>query len=808
MTEREGSIRLCSINAVDEKGRTALCRACKTGKYSEVKELLTNPVIDICLEDNSGLSPLEYAVKRNHLDCAALITDEAYRRLKNPNNEFLIKLRAELNPTEESTFDENLFRQSIENDPKAATKYLNQFAVSHNFVYEFKEMDKIFGVKNVKTSALASVLNDSILPSQLDEKLDCLKHPVLKRVLDIKWELFAAQKYYQQLILHILMLMALSNDLYSTSTFNEFNNIEYDEQNHGEWVKAIADVWVQPSFALWVFILVFCFFAFIHLRHLKPSLFLKLTRWMYDGKYEIQPNFVIPHAAVYKEKARSWLLRRTLLWTLFIVIPLVCFMKYVLPSISKTIVEWIILFNFYFTFIVVWLCALYFLLQEMQELLGEDPWIYECIQDANFFGKIFWRLALIFVPFFTPFMTAYRKYYASFTNKLQLVTFLLILGPYTIANWPQYFENAISTEYIAPFVTISLWMLSLQYLEVNKTAGYLLPVLSDVAGDAWDFLIIYGVFQIGITCAFYFIFRDVSEAYSTFWASFTSTYFVMYGAIGMDELTLGEGDDAITEAVLTFGYLLRMFQCAVMSILLINLLLAMMNKTVDRNWEKLQSRALTSYARAVLRLETMLGLNEVTRKNLMEISFSKGTSEFNPLFNEHISKLELSEQGIAMDNFVDDDEKNALTDKVNLLVQQNNELQKEVDEVKTEMKCQVQELKKSMHAQLEEILRITEVLGRTALCRACKIYEEVKKPLVDHMIDICLKDYLGLVPMEYALKPAEEPDFDENLFLLTIEIDADAAFTYLDQFVVSHNYDYEFKVMDKIFGTKNVNTSE
>ncbi|OQR95466.1 hypothetical protein THRCLA_07840 [Thraustotheca clavata] len=125
------------------------------------------------------------------------------------------------------------------------------------------------------------------------------------------------------------------------------------------------------------------------------------------------------------------------------------------------------------------------------------------------------------------------------------------------------------------------WILLLQFLEVNGSAGYLLPILKDVVGDVWDFLIFHAVFQCGITCAFYRVLVG-PNAYKSLWASFASTYFVMYGEIGMGELTKvdDESEEPLSRAEINFSYLLRMFQYAVMSILLLNLLLAMKNKTL------------------------------------------------------------------------------------------------------------------------------------------------------------------------------------------------------------------------------------
>ncbi|OQR88641.1 hypothetical protein ACHHYP_06712, partial [Achlya hypogyna] len=192
------SIRNHAVNAVDAKGRTALSHACEAGDYAAVQKLLLEPRIDINLEDHSGMSPLEYAEKRQHFNCAALVRNEAHYRASDPNNAFVTHLRAELTVADGADFDERLFRQAVENDPAAASKYLDQFVTTSRYDYHFTQLDAVCGRTNVKRSALYAILNDSGFDD--DAKHDCLQHVVLQRVLDIKWELFGARKYYQQLL--------------------------------------------------------------------------------------------------------------------------------------------------------------------------------------------------------------------------------------------------------------------------------------------------------------------------------------------------------------------------------------------------------------------------------------------------------------------------------------------------------------------------------------------------------------------------------------------------------------------------------
>ncbi|OQR94950.1 hypothetical protein ACHHYP_00794 [Achlya hypogyna] len=711
------SIREHTVNAVDAEGRTSLSHACEAGDYALVQKLLLEPFIDINLEDISGMSPLEYAENRGHHQCAALIKDEAYYRANDPNNAFLAHLRAELTVTDGADFDERLFRQAIENDPNAAAKYLDQFVSTSRYNYQFTQLVAVCGRSNVKSSALYSILNDSIIGDTT--KHDCLQHVVLQRMLDIKWELFGARKYFQQLLLYIVMLMSMTilvSSGYSIDKVMILYDKDFEDWTDEDSEMAESSLRIQPQFVVWLFTCIFTLFGFVHLRHLKPEMFTKLTRWMYDGRYVFDAAFVIPQVAVYKSKARVYLFLKTLLWAVVLTIPCVVG----LAMLGDDNFGYFLQYQAIAAPCVLWACAAYFLLLEILELYGEDPWIYHRRQNASCIGKVYWTFILVFVlPFATPFMTSYRKYYASFTNKLQLLTYSLILGPFAWLHYIRFHALMRESEQMSEalldiylclgaFLTISLWMLSLQYLEVNKTAGYLLPIVKDVMRDVWDFLIFYGVFQCGLSCAYYFIFQQKADSYKTLWASFRATYFVMYGENGVGDFNAkvdkpkqhalpGSGnktqEHVLPGPIMHFGFILRMFHCAVMVVLLLNLLLAMMNKTVDRNWDKLQTRALASYARCILRLETMLGQTEAARAKLSYISTKSGPV-LNPIFDEIVPKHAQLESGTT-------EKKATVEEAIESLALQNARLEQQLAQLTT-----------MMQGQMGDILAATQKLHR------------------------------------------------------------------------------------------------
>ncbi|OQR85690.1 hypothetical protein ACHHYP_11541 [Achlya hypogyna] len=705
------SARVNAINAVDGKGRTALARACHGGNFDEVRRLLAHPHVDLNQEDDSGMSPLEWAIKHNHHACASLVRNEAYYRATHPDNSFQSHLLAELQSAD-AIFDERLFRQAVETDPASAMKYLDQFVTSDRYDYHFKQLDAIYGRRNVKSSALYAILNSNVLPAQDETKYVCLQHVVMQRILDIKWELFAERMYLFQLLIFGLMMTAMT--MVVASSYAITVAIADEEAGMEVESSSTTGITIQLMFHLWSITCIYCLCAKTQLGSLQPEYLWRLARWMHDGVWApFDRNVHVPSLTMFKSRAKWWLFKRSLLMTLFFAGPWCFYFGFIFNGVlGLDPISVMVLGTVMTTSIVLCVTAVYFLILEYRELLGEDPWIHERRANAGVCGWLFWTIVLVFfLPLGTPFMRRYKKYFSSWFNILQLITYICIL-PFAVLSLacllPEY-QGRIKDVYLClgAFITLSLWMLSLQYLEVNKTAGYLLPMLMDALGDVWDFLVFYGVFQCGLTCAFYFIFQQKSDAYRTLWASFRTTYFVLYGENGVDDFTETDtdGDRVLPALIIQFGYILRMFHCAVMVVLLLNLLLAMMNKTVDRNWDKIHARALSSYARSVLRLEMMLGQTEAERDSLIFLTprwyYSGAVAEhiplaqngslrlLNPAFTEPIAKHDLA--GGQLPDAEEEDTKRLQT-KVAELTAQNVALRIQMEAAHERMEHKVDKL--------------------------------------------------------------------------------------------------------------------
>ena len=140
-----------------------------------------------------------------------------------------------------------------------------------------------------------------------------------------------------------------------------------------------------------------------------------------------------------------------------------------------------------------------------------------------------------------------RKYMSNAVNAVQIMVFLLIMLVYVPCQLGFIPESVVVREYqlcMSGTICLALWILSLQYLEVHPTAGYLLPMMHGLLLDSVRFSILYGVFQglhsifhsylmstlVGLTCAYYILLQG-SDGYESVLHTFITVYFVLFGQI-------------------------------------------------------------------------------------------------------------------------------------------------------------------------------------------------------------------------------------------------------------------------------------
>ncbi|OQR90590.1 hypothetical protein ACHHYP_05390, partial [Achlya hypogyna] len=620
------------FDAQDTDGETPLTVAARHGVLSNVKFLLGHDV-DVDIPTKAGASALMLAALGGHVAIVdELLEHFADIELVDPHGQTVLdQLEHWLGkhgdaPSPQATILDKLQKEAQirENSPMYQEKLARSLvAMRPDEAFRCQGFAKVLGCSATLAQAL---LDDHIVVSRHDAafhdlavvygptaasgaltavvKLDtkdpdatfatqktCLEHPVFNRLLVIKWELFGQRKYLEQLLMNMLLLL-------TTTT----SSLLFDD-------KTTTAAPPAATFFVGMAAIVFVAFGLLAVQALRPMPLWQLARLVHDGRYTFDPRVVIQNLPAKKAFVRRCLLTATLVATLVVTVPLLVFMRHL------DVDSWFPVFNN----LVLATTAVFFLHNELQE------------------AKI-----------------GLRQYLASTMNVAQLLIYTVVLLVFVPVNLD---VIDVSTEFqvgLGGFLTLALWVLSLQFLEVVPSASFVLPMMADLFGDISNFFILFGVFQVGMTITFYQLFRvkpadDSHDAFDGIGQSFMTTYFVAFGQLATD--ALGVFTDA-TSDLYVFTALLMMLHSAVVVIVLLNVLLAMMNKTVDGGLEKAKARALLSYARCILRLEEAMGLDADSTVGLLHLTPMTGTRErtplvstfgpvLNPVFGEHVDKAGL-----------------------------------------------------------------------------------------------------------------------------------------------------------------------
>ncbi|EQC28403.1 hypothetical protein SDRG_13732 [Saprolegnia diclina VS20] len=259
------------------------------------------------------------------------------------------------------------------------------------------------------------------------------------------------------------------------------------------------------------------------------------------------------------------------------------------------------------------LSGAYFLLFELAELFGEVPAESRVVHVASWplwlqHGAYWACVAPFDVLSQFALMLLGRSeatYYSSFFNALQMPTFFVVTG-YAIGqlvatpdagNVPQLVLGTV--------LTFLLWALSVQYLEVHGTAGFLIPMMRAMLLDVSRFLAFYLPFQFAFGFAYYLLFQSMTEisAYDSLPKSFLQTFLVL-----LQQFDASNFAKLPTTSAVLLGYTLLLTHATLVMVMLLNVLIAMMTKSVEARMEKAKREALVSFAACVLRSEKTQGL--------------------------------------------------------------------------------------------------------------------------------------------------------------------------------------------------------
>ncbi|KDO31144.1 hypothetical protein SPRG_22130 [Saprolegnia parasitica CBS 223.65] len=551
------------IDCCDKTGRSALMLAAVAG-HGDVAEYLVNHLADIVLIDKNGATVLDQLATfcrgqppskdgcrdSPQAQILEMLLKEAQTRATSQAYRDKVALSMVTQTTDEVFGGDGAkFGNAIQCSSKLGQTFLDDFITLSRHEATFSKLDVLYG-SCAEKGALDTVLSMTSTDADavFETKKTCLEHIAFRRLLEIKWELFAQRKYIEQLLMNVLLLLTMTT-----------SSVLFTDE--------------RPP----LLVLIFGISA------------VTLVAVAYAVVQDV--SLVIPDLPRKKAMVRHSLMLLTTGLTLACVLPLLMFAD------ALGMDTWFACFNNG----VLGLTALYFVVNEAQEMKAD-----------------------------------LRGYLASTMNKAQLLIYLLIVTVFV----PMKMEwVAVSFQVqvgVGGFLTLALWVLSLQFLEVVPSASFLLPMMADILADIWNFS--------SSLASFKSLFRRKSdEAFGSLAQSFMTTYFVAFGQVPLSSLdAFNDASDVYSDIMYTATALLMMLHSAIVVVVLLNVLLAMMNKTVDGGLNKAKTQALISYAQCIFRIEGAMALDENETKAVIHLGTNKrGDLVLNPIFAERISKAQL-----------------------------------------------------------------------------------------------------------------------------------------------------------------------
>ncbi|OQR84040.1 ankyrin repeat protein [Achlya hypogyna] len=613
------------IDAQDNMGHTALMMAAQAGHISNVRFLLSEGVdADVDLQDKTGKTALMYAATAGHDEVVDMLVKAlADLTIMDANGCTVIShlnewvhancIHGRVNPSSPQARILDSLRK--ESRMRATShEYKEKLALSMTSL----TTEEVFSGNGFAKALACSInlgqtfLNDCV---QLDRheaqffNLDLAygkqsSYSALHAVLNVRSGdpdyVFLAKKACLE---HIVMyrLLAIKWEL--------FGQRKYIEQLLMDLLLLLAMTTSSVLFQDEEPPIVVCYFglatmifvavAFGVVQVLRPALLWRLARFSYDRRLHMDPEMVIPDLWGRKAFVRRCLGFLVLALTGAGVVPMAMGLRQLneetwFPPLCHGVLG---------------LTAMYFIANEFKEL--------------RHIG---------------------RKYLSSRMNCAQLLIYFLILVVFVPIKFGFIDATFELHVILGSFLSLALWVLSLQFLEVVPSASYLLPMFADLFGDIYNFFIVFGIFQVGLTITFYQLFRRQPEdtAFSSPGQSFLTTYFVMFGQVPLDSLRVfADSSSAASEVMYVATTVLIMMHSAVVVVILLNVLLALMNQTVTSGLEKAKSQALASYASCILRLEGAMNLSEDETLELTHLPCPDGHRVLNPIFTERVPKAVL-----------------------------------------------------------------------------------------------------------------------------------------------------------------------
>ncbi|KDO29610.1 hypothetical protein SPRG_05563 [Saprolegnia parasitica CBS 223.65] len=255
-------------------------------------------------------------------------------------------------------------------------------------------------------------------------------------------------------------------------------------------------------------------------------------------------------------------------------------------------------------------------------------------------------------------------YLESYWNRVQLPTFVLVLV-YVVCEFTAPFSANMRVYAGIPMLFL-LFIMCVQYLEVFPAVGYLLPMMRRMLADVFFYLVFYFPIQCAYASAYYLLFKsqggnlkpyepepafssnftsamgcffpsanasssatslklleilktkdknDMFQGYETVPKSFLTTYLVSFGQINVEPF-----DQLASPSAYVLGYFLLVTHATIVVVILLSVLIAMMNKTMDAHFAQDKAQACVTFAECVLRMGKVK-TSTTRRGNLQQLGY-------------------------------------------------------------------------------------------------------------------------------------------------------------------------------------------
>ncbi|KAG9413454.1 hypothetical protein AC1031_012672 [Aphanomyces cochlioides] len=448
-----------NVDAIDITGKTALMYAADSGNHRVVTMLLEQ-FADIDMEDFEGNTALMIVsdVIKNNADmdvapwvmCKSLLKKESVYRSSSTEYRQRFQANVENHIRKNGTFNASLFRRAIN-----------------------LHLDAIYG-SDVIQSALYHALNPQNIEMQARMNKSILLHLVMRRILELKWELFGQRIYLEQFFLYVLLATSMT-----ISTMSIFGTSDSGK------TKGLGKLLLVN----WVLVLATAVSGCIMIQFLRPAWLWSIARYCFDGQWSAyDPTLAsrsggiqVPSQAMHFPLG-SRIDGCTLSGNLYFAVLRGCLLAPIFLDLNLAVLV---------------VTTIYFLHLEVKEFMGgagsvRQAWRTLCPQRARDRNQI---------------VLGFKNYFGSIVNIWQLSVYLLILVVY-IPCCILYMRNHMHDVYMAvllvgTLITLSSWLLLVQFIEIHPTAGFLLPMLPSLLTDVSNFALLYAAVQWGFSVAFY-----------------------------------------------------------------------------------------------------------------------------------------------------------------------------------------------------------------------------------------------------------------------------------------------------------------